>query len=276
MAKRGTLPASLLCGYAGVSRSGFYSFLTRPERIPTEDEREIILLHEEGKQLKGYRRPKMAFERKHGRVINVKKVRRIKRQYGLVSRIRKPSKLRAIQKSGPENAIVSNLVRRNFTDPNAILLSADLTEFRIRGGQRAFMFAMKHTNTAEIVAFDVGAGPTMELVLNSVRDYLSKLPPELRRHVILNSDQGFQFTHRRFRNLLSDHGIKQTMSRKVACLGNAPIERFFGHLKDEVHYRGRKTIDELDKSLRIYVDRYNNETPQWVYKKEPLPKQGFC
>jgi putative transposase len=73
------------------------------------------------------------------------------------------------------------------------------------------MFAMKHTNTAEIVAFDVGAGPSMELVLNSVRDYLSKLPPELRRHVILHSDQGFQFTHRRFRNLLSDHGIKQSM-----------------------------------------------------------------
>jgi hypothetical protein len=61
MGKRGTLPASLLCGYAGVSRSGLYSFLTRPERIPTEDE-----LHEEGKQLKRYRRPKMAFERKHG------------------------------------------------------------------------------------------------------------------------------------------------------------------------------------------------------------------
>ena len=40
-------------------------------------------------------------------------------------------------------------------------------------------------------------------------------------HPVLHSDQGWQYRMRRYQNILKEHGIKQSMSRKGNCLDNA-------------------------------------------------------
>ena len=57
------------------------------------------------------------------------------------------------------------------------------------------------------------------------------------------------------------------MSRKGNCIDNAPIESFFGHLKDEVDYKGAKTFEELSDMIDEYMNYYNNHRYQWDIQK---------
>lgn len=222
----------------------------------------------------GYRRLKMEFEKKGDRRINVKKVRRIQRDFGLVTRVRRASKYRAIEAVAREHAVVENIVKRNFSDPEVLILSIDITELRFQGGQKAFMLAGKLLGSTEIEVFNVSSTPTLGFVVGPLREYLSSVPEGLRKRMIVHTDQGFQFTHVSFRNLLVEFGVKQSMSRKGNCLDNAPIESFFGHLKDEVAYKGSRDLPELKNRLKRYVDYYNNERPQWGLKRKTPAEAG--
>jgi transposase InsO family protein len=62
-------------------------------------------------------------------------------------------------------------------------------------------------------------------------------------------------------------GMVQSMSRKGNCTDNAPIESFFGHMKDELEYQHCKTLDELRRIIDAYMRYYNCERKQWQRKK---------
>jgi len=50
------------------------------------------------------------------------------------------------------------------------------------------------------------------------------------------------------------------MSRKGNCLDNAAMESFFGTLKAEFfHLQRFKSIDELRKGLKGYIEYYNRD-----------------
>ena len=46
-----------------------------------------------------------------------------------------------------------------------------------------------------------------------------------------HSDQGWQYQHKQYQQMLREKGVRQSMSRKGNCLDNAVIENFFGLLK---------------------------------------------
>ena len=50
------------------------------------------------------------------------------------------------------------------------------------------------------------------------------------------------------------------MSKKRNCLENAIIENFFGILKSELFYLEKyKSVNELKKAIKQYIQYYNNE-----------------
>ncbi len=57
------------------------------------------------------------------------------------------------------------------------------------------------------------------------------------------------------------------MLRKGNCLDNAPIERFFGHLKDDLDIKSCQTFDKVKTLIENYIYYYNNERYQWNLKK---------
>ena len=59
------------------------------------------------------------------------------------------------------------------------------------------------------------------------------------------------------------------MSRKGNCLDNAPIESFFGLIKDHLNLGGCRTIEDVEKEVTRVVNYYNNERPQIALKKMP-------
>jgi len=257
-----------LCKIAGVSRSGFYSYIQKSSSI-TSDEKLVIDLFQKKRGKFGIRRLKMEIKRSYGHVFNLKKIVRIKKKFGLETIVRKRSNARLGFKKGEEHKVAANILDRNFNATKAeTLLSTDITELRYRNGRRAYLSATKDLRTKEIVNYNVSDGMTVELVTSSLSTYLNGLSKRQKSKIIIHSDQGTHYTSFPYRNLLDTHGVIQSMSRKGNCLDNAPIESFFGHLKDEADYKDCKNVREVRIKIDKYIDYYNNERPQWGLKQK--------
>lgn len=92
----------------------------------------------------------------------------------------------------------------------------------------------------------------------SLEDALEILPKE--HQLIIHTDQGFHYQHRSLVNLLEEHNVTQSMSRRGNCLDNSPMENFFGLLKQEMFYGEEfTTIEELKEEIINYIDWYNKK-----------------
>jgi transposase InsO family protein len=79
--------------------------------------------------------------------------------------------------------------------------------------------------------------------------------------LILHSDQGWQYQHKTYRQMLKEKGIVQSMSRKGNCYDNCIMETFFGRLKNEMFYGNEKTFKtfpDFKKAVDKYINYYNN------------------
>ena len=125
----------------------------------------------------------------------------------------------------------------------------------------AYLSVVKDIATGEVLAWNVTLEPSIRLVLDTME------PLAAHRGALIHSDQGFQYTSPHYSEKLRAFGMVQSMSRKGHCTDNAPIESFFGHMKDELEYKHCKTLEELRGVIDAYMRYYNCERKQWQRKK---------
>lgn len=264
-----------LCRIAGVSRAGYYQWRKKIDPGPSDDEILLCELFTEKKGRYGNRRLKMLLSRRYKLRMNLKKIIRIKRDYGLITKIRLRNKARYYFKKGEEHLIAPNLLQRDFVPiTKRTHFSLDVTELPYPGSKKAYLAATKDLATNEIVHFNVLRKPTVDLVVANLEEIFQKYTQEARTKMIIHTDQGFHFTSYAYRKKLERLGINQSMSRKGNCLDNAPIESFFGHLKDEVELQACKTFDEVRKMIEEYMKYYNYDRPQWCLKQKTPAEAG--
>lgn len=130
--------------------------------------------------------------------------------------------------------------------------------------KRAYLSGIKDGVTNEIHAYKVSKSLDIEFV----EDTMSQLETiQLDPDALINSDQGSHYTSHVFQRCVKTLGIEQSMSRRVNCWDNAPIESFFGHMKDEINLIDSKTLEEVEKAIDDYMDYYNNYRYQWNLKR---------
>lgn len=109
----------------------------------------------------------------------------------------------------------------------------------------------------EIISYSICDRPVFKLVMDMLDKAFEKIPDGT--NLILHSDQGWQYQHKRYQHRLKEKGIRQSMSRKGNCLDNAVMENFFGLLKSELLYlREFSSLEEFQTELEKYIDYYNN------------------
>ena len=74
--------------------------------------------------------------------------------------------------------------------------------------------------------------------------------------VITHSDQGWQYQMKTYHQALEERGTIQSMSRKDNYLDNAPMENFFGIMKNEMFYGHEAEFETLDE-VREAMEEYN-------------------
>lgn len=249
---------SMLCSIAHVSRSGYYAWLetlTKPDK-DYADYTAIKAVFDTYKQTYGWRRIKNELPN-----INHKKIQRIMRKYGLVARIRKKNPYKQMMKRKQEETVFPNVLDRAFKqDTPYTVYCTDITYLPL-GDSFAYLSVMKDVASGEIVSFKTSKSIDMTLVLDTV----CALPETMTTGAVLHSDQGFQYTNQTYRRLLESRNMVPSMSGKGVCIDNAPIESFFGHMKDEIVYDKRTTTyEELTLIIDEYMRYYNYERKQWT------------
>ena len=251
---------------ANVSVSGFYSW---KKRIVNNNNKEIENLISqiffEYKGRIGIRRIKMELERKYNQIVNKKKIQRIKQKLGLKTQIRKKRNNYQGYLRSEKWCIADNILNRQFRQNSAnSAYSTDVT-YLITKNSRYYLSVIKDLCTKEIVAYKVSDKHDLALILET----LEQMPKQ--NNAIMHSDRGGLYTSFQYIQKLKELNLIRSMSRSGNCLDNAPIESFFGHLKDEIEYKKCKTLDEIRAKIDEYVYYYNNNRYQWgLNKMTPL------
>lgn len=268
------LNISMLCDIAGVSRSGYYRWVSvakhREEKeLKDRADFEIIL---KAYNHRGYNKGAKGIymnliHQDEPIVMNLKKIRRLMKKYNLVCPIRKANPYRRMAKALKTSNVAENLVNREFTayGPRMILLT-DITYIPYNG-VHCYLSTILDAYTKQILAYVLSESLEVDFVLETVNQLIEKHKVNLTAETIIHSDQGCHYTSCSFIQLLKDKKLRQSMSRKGNCWDNAPQESFFGHMKDEIDLSNCKTFEEVKKIIDDWIDYYNNERYQWNLAK---------
>ncbi|WP_239752466.1 DDE-type integrase/transposase/recombinase, partial [Mammaliicoccus sp. B-M10] len=74
--------------------------------------------------------------------------------------------------------------------------------------------------SSEIISFKISSRPTLDIVINPLKEMIESRP-NLDHRLTIHSDQGWHNQHSQYTNLLKEHKIFQSMSRKGNCLDNS-------------------------------------------------------
>lgn len=201
--------------------------------------------------------------------MNHKKIRRLMRKYDLQCPIRKTNPYRRMAKALRTNAVADNRVKREFKKhgPRKVLLT-DITYIPLKK-EFCYLSVIIDAFTMQVLAYQLSNSLEVDFVLETVRQLIILHGHTLSDETMIHSDQGFHYTSIRFRELIENHGLMQSMSRKGNCWDNAPQESFFGHMKDELKKQSAEWghFDEVKKSIDDWIDYYNNDRYQMGLNK---------
>lgn len=216
---------------------------------------------------KGARQIKMVLYRNLNTNFNLKRIRRIMKKYKIVCPYRKPNPYKKIAKATKEHSTVANTLKRNFKQeiPGKVLLT-DITYLKYFNGKTAYLSVIKDGSTNEILAHQLSDSLKLQIATDTIKK-LKARELELPDNAFIHSDQGVHYTCPKFQKVLKKNNLKQSMSRRGNCWDNAPIESFFGHLKDEINIGECESYMILNREIDRYIYYYNNHRPQWDLNK---------
>ena len=226
--------------------------MERPDKYEAA-KAEITVIYHENKGRYGYRRITTELHKRNF-LLNHKTVQRLMKELGLVFRVRR-KKYRSYK--GEVGKIAPNLLNRDFRaeKPNQKWVT-DVTEFSLFG-EKLYLSPILDLCSSDLVSYTISDHPVLSMVTTMLDKAFEKIPDGT--GLILHSDQGWQYQHKRYQRMLREKGIRQSMSRKGNCLDNAVIENFFGLLKSELLYLQEfRSMEHFKQELVAYLDYYNN------------------
>ena len=258
---------TLLCDIAKVSTSGYYKWRSHfgEQKKDYEGCLRVKEIFDKGKGKYGARTVTMKLcEAKTP--MNIKKVRRIMRDYGLVTKIRKVNPYKMVMKKTKEHTTAPNILNREFNQKEPYKILGTDISYLPYNYRFAYLSVVKDMVTGEILSWELSQHMEMDIVMNTISN-LTRADGKDFEGVLLHSDQGFHYTNPLYIEKLKELKMIQSMSRKGKCIDNAPTESFFGHMKDDIDFKGCKTYDEMYFIVSEYMQYYNQERAQWDRKK---------
>ncbi len=229
-------PVCVQCRVLGVSASGYRQHLARRKKILTRRHQsetarlvEIRAVYAEARGAYGWPRVWRQLS-KNGVRVGKLRVQLAMQRNGLRARGKRRFRV-CTTDSNHALPIAPNLLARNFTvdAPNTVWVG-DMTYIPTGEGW-LYLAVVLDLFSRRIVGWAMGATIDAELACRALdMAWHSRLPAP---GLIFHSDRGSQYASHRYGELLAEHGIKASMSRKGNCWDNACSESLFGSLKVE-------------------------------------------
>ena len=268
------LNISHMCRIAGVSRSGYYAWCDAAparEARDAQDKADFALVLE-AYRFRGYKKGAKSIYMRllhTGVRMNLKKIRRLMKKYGLFCPIRKPNPYRQMAKALKTSNVAPNIVARDFVSRGIRkVLLTDIT-YLFYANEKCYLSTILDAKTHQILAYKLSESFDVQFVLDTVDELITKHGSTLDNDTIVHSDQGCHYTSYAFIQKLRDADYVQSMSRKGNCWDNAPQESFYGHMKDDIaeHIADCETFEEMVPAIADFMDYYNKDRYQWELLK---------
>jgi len=263
--EKANYPIRVLCRVLEVSASGFYDYRERCRTGSRKERREMVLrvkaIHERVGGVYGGRR--IARElRAQGHDVGRCRARSLMREAGI--EVCRKRRFRATTDSRHRLPVAENRLDRRFdaSAPNRVW-AADVTDLWTNEGW-LYLAAVIDLYARRVVGWALSDRIQAGLVCDALRMALGRRrpPPGLIHH----SDRGSQYAGQAYQDLLREHGLTPSMSRKGNCWDNAPMERFFGSLKRErTDLRLFATRDEARSCVIDYIEMFYNSQRRHSY-----------
>lgn len=250
------------CGLLEVSRSAYYQWRTRrgtPSRRARADKALAVRVAAVYRASRGtYGVPRVVAQlRREGMSCSKKRIARLMTLLGLVGRQKRRTKRTTEADPGAE--VQPDLLQRQFSpeqlEPNQVWVG-DISYLRTWEGW-SYLATVIDLASRRVIGFAVADHMRAELVCQALRMALGqrRSAPGL----IFHSDRGSQYTAKAYRALLSEHGLRQSLSRPRQCWDNAVAESFFATLKVELVYRQPLPTREAARAAVFeYVEVFYN------------------
>ena len=259
-----------MCEFFGISRAAYYAWVEQMDRPDLDAERMAWVqeAYQKSRRTYGYRRITLWIGKNKGIAINHKAVLRLMNKLNLHSIVRKRKMYRKVGEKESYHRY-DNVLNRNFTAtrPNQKWVT-DVTYISTQQGV-GYLSTIKDLFDGFIVAHEFGRENTYGLVNKTIQQAAQK--EKVTAGLILHSDQGHPYTSQAYFVLTQQYTITPSMSRRGNCWDNAPMENFFGHLKEEslrqVHH---PTFEEARQIIDDYICFYNYERIQLKTGQTPF------
>jgi putative transposase len=252
-------PIALISRILKVSASGFYAWLDRPLSKRAKEEMrlevEIKAAHSRTRETYGAERLRHDLA-EHGVRVGICRLKRIRRKLGL--RCKQKRKFRVTTDSKHKLPVAENILKQQFKvyKPDSVWVS-DITYVPTDEGW-LYLAGHKDLFSSEIVGYAIGERLSRNLVSQSLLRAVTTRHPE--KGILHHSDRGSQYCSHEYQSLLRQFGLKASMSGTGNCFDNAPMESFWGIIKQELihhrHYRSRReAIEDITEYIEIFYNR---------------------
>lgn len=268
-----------------VSKSGYYAWRSRNPSL-RDQENELLLaqikqLHEQSRGIYGSRKIGQKLNQDSDKPINHKRVERIMRENGIRSKTHR--KYKATTNSHHNLPVAENILNRDFhaTTPGRKMVS-DITYIPTDEGW-LYLAGVMDLCGQKIVGISMDSRMTKELCMAALRDAIGHTGNT--QGCILHSDRGSQYCSLDYQALAREHGFISSMSRKGNCWDNAPMESFWGKLKQEwLNDQHFGTREEAKAAVFEYIWIFYNrvriheangyQTPEEYYRQHQKDMQA--
>ena len=238
-----------------VSRPGFYRH-QRAEPRPNLDMELRDAMHKVALEWPSYGRSRMTRElQQRGWEVGETRVRRLMREDNLLCVRKRKFVITTDSRHGRK--IYPNLARNMILTATDQLWVADITYIRLRE-EFAFLAVILDAYSRRVIGWALDRTLEDELTLAAVRMALARriVQPGLVHH----SDRGSQYASGDYTDLLKQHGITISMSRKGNPWDNAACESFMKTLKyEEVHRNEYRDLAEARAAIGEFLEKVYND-----------------
>jgi transposase InsO family protein len=247
-----------MCQLLEVSRSGYYEWLNRPPRAQAEAEQHVEAKVQhyfaQGRGTYGTRRIKHLLAQE-GLCVSRRRIGRLLAQAGLRCKTRR--KYKAPTTAGQAQTVAPNQLNREFRvdAPNQVYVG-DIT-YLPTGEGWLYLAVVLDLCSRAVVGWSMANHMRAELVHQALAMALSQR--QAAAGLIMHTDRGSQYGADSYRQLLRQHGIEPSMSRKGNCWDNAVAESFFHTLKTELIYvEEYDTHEQAQTAVFEYIEVFYN------------------
>lgn len=250
---------TVMCSALNVSRSGFYASerrgMSRRARENARLVEQIRAVHVRSRAT--YGSPRIHAELGANKIAAGRhRIARLMREEGIVAR--RPRRFRKTTLSNHGLPVAENVLAREFTtaSPNEAWVG-DITYIWTRQGW-AYLAVVLDLFSRRVVGWALREHLRTELATEALNHALRRRV--LRPGLIHHSDRGCQYASKAYQDVLANHGMVASMSRKGDCWDNAVAESFFATLRGELtercewatHPQARAAIHEF---IEVFYNR---------------------